>query len=99
MVGENSGAAFIFIVVFYILIMIPCVGIGWLGYDLLDRLGRFPSKTPAIQMSVLFKLVMLEIVSMTLILVFFKALSSSVDEDKAAAAAKRMDITRPAQGK
>ena len=97
MVGENSGAALIFIGVFYILILIPCVGIGWLGYDLLDRLGRFPSKTPAIQMSVLLKLVLIEVVSLTLILIFFKALSTSMDEDKATA--KHIDVSRPAKGK
>jgi hypothetical protein len=70
----SQGVAGVFIVIFFVLIMIPCVGIGWLGYDLLTRLGRYPSKTPAIQMSVLFKLVIVEVLSLTLLLIFFKVL-------------------------
>lgn len=97
MLGESSGAAFVFILVFYVLILIPCIGIGWLGYDLLDRLGRFPSKTPAIQMSVLFKLVLIEVVSLTLILLFFKALSGAVGED--AASKKEVNVLAPAKKK
>ena len=54
--------------------LIPCIGVAWLGKNLLDQLGRFPSKTPAIQMGVLFKLIIIEVVSVTLILIFFKAL-------------------------
>lgn len=72
----DSGTALIFLVIFYALMLLPCVGIGWLGWDLLWKLGHYPSKTPAIQMSVLFKLVVLEIVSMTLLLAFFKVLSA-----------------------
>jgi TRAP-type C4-dicarboxylate transport system permease small subunit len=74
--GDTGGAAAVFITVFYVLMLIPCIGIGWLGWDLLTRLGRYPSKTPAIQMSVLFKLVVVEVLSITLILVFFKALTA-----------------------
>jgi TRAP-type C4-dicarboxylate transport system permease small subunit len=73
--GFDASSAIIFMVVFYVLILLPCVGIGWLGYDLLTRLGKYPSKTPAIQMSVLFKLVVIEIVSLTLILAFLKVMS------------------------
>lgn len=68
--------AFLFMVIFYILTLIPCIGVGWLGKNLLDRLGRYPSKTSAIQMSVFFKLIVIEVVSVTLVLVFFKALVS-----------------------
>jgi len=69
-----KGAALAFVAIFFILITIPCVGVGWVGYRLMTRLGRFPSKTPAIQMSVLFKLIILEVVSWTLLLLFFKVL-------------------------
>jgi len=64
----------VFAIIFFILIAIPCVGIAWLGSRLINRLGRYPSKTPAIQMSVVFKLTVLEIVSWTLLLLFFKIL-------------------------
>jgi len=73
--GADQGAALVFVLIFYVLILLPCVGVGWLGWDLITRLGRYPSKTPAIQLSMLFKLVVVEVVSLTLILAFFKVLS------------------------
>ncbi len=66
--------ALIFIGIFFVLMLIPTVGIAWIGWRLIERLGRYPSKTPAIQLSVVFKLVVVEVVSMTLLLVFFKVL-------------------------
>lgn len=67
-------AALIFIGMFLIMILIPSIGIGLIGAGLINRLGRYPSKTPAIQMSILFQLVMVEVVSLTLMLGFFKVL-------------------------
>lgn len=69
-----TKVAFIFVMIFFFLIAIPCVGMGWLGVNLINRLGQFPSKTQAIQMSVMLKLIVIEIVSITLILMFFKSL-------------------------
>jgi len=69
-------AAFVFMLVFWALMLIPCVGVGWLGKRLIEDLGRYPSKTPAIQTGILFKLAIIEIVSVSLILSFFKALVS-----------------------
>ena len=66
--------AVIFISIFWILLLIPCVGATWIGYKLITKLGRYPSRTPAIQMSVMLKLVIVEVVSFALILTFFKAL-------------------------
>ncbi len=71
-----GSAALIFILLFLIMIAIPCLGVGWLGYKLITKLGRYPSKTPAIQMGVMLKLVIIEVVSLTMILVFFKILVS-----------------------
>ena len=65
-----------FVAIFYGIILFACVGVGWIGKNMLDQLGRYPSKTPAIQMGVLFKLVVVEVVSMTLIVLFFKALTA-----------------------
>jgi hypothetical protein len=73
--GGNSTAAIFFIMIFYILMLIPCIGIGWIGYKLITNLGRYPSKTPAIQMSILFQLVVVEVASLTFLLAFFKILS------------------------
>jgi len=69
-----TGAALVFIMIFWLMMIIPCIGVGWLGYKLITELGQHPSKTPAIQMGVMFKLIMLEIVSMTVLLLFFKIL-------------------------
>lgn len=69
-----GSAAFIFIAIFFILILIPSLGVGWLGFKLIQKLGRWPSKTPAIQLDVLVKLAIVEVVSLTLILLLFKIL-------------------------
>ena len=69
-----GSAAAIFVVIFFVLVLIPCVGIAWIGTRLINKLGRYPSKTPAIQLSVVLQLAVLEIGSWTLILLFFKIL-------------------------
>ncbi len=69
-----GSAALLFIIIFFIVTLIPCVGVGWLGYKLITRLGRFPSKTPAIQLGILVKLIIVEVVSLTLLLLLFKIL-------------------------
>ncbi len=69
-----SSEAIVFIVIFFVLILIPCISAGWLGCKFITKLGRFPSKTPAIQTSVVIKLAIIEIVSFTLLIAFFKIL-------------------------
>ncbi len=71
-----GSAAALFIAIFFVLILIPTMGVGYLGYKLISKLGRYPSKTPAIQLSILVKLVVIEVVSLTLMLVMFKILVS-----------------------
>ncbi len=71
-----GSAALLFIVIYFIMISIPCLGVGWLGYKLITKIGRYPSKTPAIQLGIMMKLIIIEIVSLTVILVFFKILVS-----------------------
>ena len=71
-----ASVALIFIVIFWFLLLVPCIGAGWLGYKLIDKLGRYPSKTPAIQTGILLKLVVVEVVSFAMLLTFFKALIS-----------------------
>ena len=61
-----------FAIIFFIVIAIPCVGITWIGLGLLNRLGQYPSKTPAIQLSIVIKLVLVEVISATLIMLFFQ---------------------------
>ncbi len=69
-----ASVALVFISIFWAIMLIPCIGISWIGVQLINKLGRYPSKTPAIQMTILFKLVFIEVVSITLLLGFFKAL-------------------------
>lgn len=69
-----ASTALFFILIFYILMLIPCLGVGWLGYKLITRLGRYPSRTPAIQLGIMLKLIIVEVVSLTLILLMFKIL-------------------------
>ena len=69
-----ASTAFVFILIFYILMLIPCLGVGWIGYKLITKLGRYPSKTPAIQVGVMLKLIIVEVVSISLILLIFKIL-------------------------
>jgi len=69
-----GSTGLIFILVFFILIIIPCAGIIWIGTKLLNKLGRYPSKTPAIQLSIIWPLIIIEVVSFTLLVGFFKIL-------------------------
>jgi len=71
-----ESVGLIFIVIFAVVIAIPCVGVAWLGKGMLDQLGKFPSRTPAIQINIVIKLLVLESVSWTLLLLFFKILSA-----------------------
>jgi len=69
-----ESTALVFIFIFYILMLVPCLGVGWIGYKLITKLGRYPSRTPAIQLGVMLKLIIVEVVSLTLILLMFKIL-------------------------
>lgn len=69
-----GSAATIFVLIYFIIILIPCLGVGWLGFKLITKLGQFPSKTPAVQLGIMIKLVIVEVVSLTLLLMFFKIL-------------------------
>ena len=69
-----ESVAAVFIMVFWAIMLIPCIGIGWISVKFINRLGRYPSKTPAIQMSILWKLIFVEVISLTLLLGFFKVL-------------------------
>ena len=69
-----DSAAVTFLIVFTVLIAVPCVGVAWIGTKLINQLGRYPSKTPAIQLSVILQLTILEITSWTMMLLFFKVL-------------------------
>ncbi len=70
----------VLMMVVFFAVGVPSMAAGWLGRNLLERLGRYPSKTPAIQLSVLLKLAVLELVSFTILLAILKVLSPQPDE-------------------
>jgi len=72
--GGLGSIGWLFILIFFGIMSIACIGISWVGIRLINDLGRYPSKTPAIQMGVMFKVVIIEVVSMTLLVLFFKLL-------------------------
>ena len=63
------------IALFFVAINIPCIAIAWLGSRFIEKLGRFPSQTPAIQTGVVLHLVIIEVSTFTFILALFKILS------------------------
>ena len=73
--GENAFTAILFFMIFLAIILIPCIGASLLGKKLIDKLGRYPSKTPIVQLEILFPLIVLEVVSFTLLLSLFKVLA------------------------
>ena len=65
----------ILISVLFVIMAIPCIGISLLGYKMINKLGYFPSKTPAIQTSILVQLLIVELISIALLLTFYHALT------------------------
>lgn len=63
--------SFLFGISYSIIIIIPCIIVGLLGRKMLDQLGRFPSKTPTIQMSVLFYLIITEVITFAALIGFY----------------------------
>jgi len=70
---ESTGL--VLIGLFFLAVNIPCIAIAWLGSKFFDQIGRYPSKTPAIQLSIVLKLAVIEVGAFTLILALFKVLS------------------------
>ena len=65
------GEAFVFIGVFSILMSIPCIFVVFLGRNMMDQIGYFPTKTPAIQMKIVMKLVAVEVMAFLLFVGFY----------------------------
>lgn len=63
--------SFIFASIYSVLILVPCVLVAFLGRKMVNQLGHYPTKTPAIQMSIFFQLVVIEVITFTLMLTFY----------------------------
>ena len=74
-----DSTSLVLLCLFFLAVNIPCVVIAWLGVKFLAELGRYPSKTAAIQMSICLKLVVIEVFSFTFILALFKVLAPVKD--------------------
>ncbi len=74
-----GSTSLILIGLFFLAVNVPSVLIAWLGIKFLEQLGRYPSRTPAIQMSIILKLAAIEVGAFTLILALFKVLSPGAD--------------------
>ena len=75
---EYWTESIVLILLFFVIILIPCVGVSIMGSKMIDQLGQFPSRAPVIHMSVLLKLSVLEIISFAMLLVFFRVFSDAV---------------------
>ena len=69
-----SSVGIIFITIFWVVMSIPCISIALIGKKFIDQLGRYPSKTKALQMGVLIKLTVVEVISFTLLLLIYRVL-------------------------
>lgn len=79
--SETWSVGIVMIAIVFVIVAIPCLFTGWLGYKMLKKLAYFPSKNPAIQMGIFLKLLIVEVVSITLLLVFYHVLADySKDE-------------------
>ena len=67
-------AGLVLIGLFFLIINLTCAAMVWLGVRFFDQMGRYPSKTPAIQLSVFWKLIVVEIITMFLLLAVYHAL-------------------------
>jgi len=69
---ELWGVSLIFCSIYAVIIIIPCILVAHLGRGMINEVGRWPTKTPAIQMKVLWKLVILEVLTFFGLIAFFQ---------------------------
>lgn len=67
--------SFIFCSVYAILVLVPCILVAIMGKNMINKLGQYPSRTPAIQMGVFLRLISLEVVTFGLLIGFYHIFS------------------------
>ncbi len=65
-----EGLVLIFI--FSFIMILPCVGLGWVGYKMMNQLGRYPSRASEIQLKALVKLLVIEVFAFLLLIGFYQ---------------------------
>ena len=68
--------AFMFAAIFAPLIIVPCVLVLIIGRKMINQLGTFPTQTPIIQMSIFWKLVVIEVVTFICLIGFLQFFTS-----------------------
>jgi len=68
--------AFIFISLFAVLILVPCFFMIFVGRNMIDQIGRFPTKTALIQVKAVLKLLGIEVITFLMLIAFFNRFSA-----------------------
>ena len=69
--SENLKYGLVLVAVVFVMMVIPCVILSFIGYRMISAIGNHPSKTPGIQMGILLKLLIVEFVALTMWLIFY----------------------------
>lgn len=72
------GESFIFIIIFSVILLVPCILVALIGRKMIDKLGQYPTQTPVIQMSIFIKLVILEVIAFAALLGFYNIFQGKV---------------------
>ena len=64
--------SFIFAAIFSVIILIPCVLIAMMGKSLINKLGRYPSNTPVLQMGVAIQFCVIVIFTFAALIGFYQ---------------------------
>lgn len=65
----------IFALVYGVVLGVPCTLVALLGRKFIERLGTYPSQTPAIQMSILVQLIVIEVITFSCLIGFYHMFS------------------------
>jgi len=68
--------ALIFINVFAVIVLIPCYFVFLIGRHMMDDMGRFPTRAPAIQAKALLKLVVVEVAAFFFLTAFYRVFAN-----------------------
>lgn len=65
------GEIFYFSLFFAPIILVPCALVALIGRKVIDKIGLHPTKTPAIQMGMVWWLILIELVTFALLIAFY----------------------------
>ena len=68
--------ALIFVSIFAVIVWVPCYFVLLIGRNMLDEVGRLPTRIPAIQAKALFKLIIVEVMAFFLLTAFYRVFAN-----------------------